>query len=154
MGMDVYGKNPKNKTGEYFRNNVWWWRPLWDYCLSVAPELCAGIMGHTNDGDGLNEEDSLLLAQKLQDRIDIGSTGEFQKGYEQHLENLPLEACEISKGKGMRKKPPDIGPGDMRCNGCDGKGMRKSYETHYPFSVENVQEFVEFLKACGGFEIL
>jgi hypothetical protein len=28
MGMDVYGKEPKSDKGEYFRNNVWWWRPL------------------------------------------------------------------------------------------------------------------------------
>ncbi|QOR55575.1 MAG: hypothetical protein UMS36scaffold28_65 [Phage 59_13] len=29
MGMDVYGVKPKSKQGEYFRNNVWSWRPLW-----------------------------------------------------------------------------------------------------------------------------
>lgn len=28
MGMDLYGKKPLNPVGEYFRNNVWWWRPL------------------------------------------------------------------------------------------------------------------------------
>ena len=27
MGMDVYGRNRCSKEGEYFRNNVWWWRP-------------------------------------------------------------------------------------------------------------------------------
>ena len=30
MGFDLYG-NSKNKEGEYFRNNVWWWRRLADY---------------------------------------------------------------------------------------------------------------------------
>ena len=39
MGMDVYGKKPKGEKGDYFRNNVWWWRPLWQYCASSAPEL-------------------------------------------------------------------------------------------------------------------
>ena len=31
MGMDVYGERPRTNKGEYFRNNVWWWRPLWNY---------------------------------------------------------------------------------------------------------------------------
>ena len=32
MGFDVYGKDPDpgSGSGEYFRNNVWWWRPLRD----------------------------------------------------------------------------------------------------------------------------
>ena len=35
MGMDVYGKEPKNETGEYFRSNVWWWRRLWDFVCDI-----------------------------------------------------------------------------------------------------------------------
>jgi hypothetical protein len=40
MGMDVYGKDAVSEKGEYFRNNVWYWRPLWNYCIEVAPDLC------------------------------------------------------------------------------------------------------------------
>jgi hypothetical protein len=66
MGMDVYGLNPKLKSekpkldwnsasekerddyfeqmnkfeeenkGYYFRNNVWWWRPLADYIIEFT----------------------------------------------------------------------------------------------------------------------
>ena len=39
MGMDVYGENPKNEKGEYFRNNVWWWRPLGDFVCSNYEEI-------------------------------------------------------------------------------------------------------------------
>ena len=35
MGMDVSGMNPSSETGEYFRNNVWWWRHLWNYSVLV-----------------------------------------------------------------------------------------------------------------------
>ena len=31
MGMDLSGFNPKSEKGDYFRNNCWWWRPLWDF---------------------------------------------------------------------------------------------------------------------------
>ena len=69
MGMDVYGLNPQLKSekpeidfsnateeqrteyfeamdtfeqqnpGFYFRNNVWWWRPLWDYVCTVCDSV-------------------------------------------------------------------------------------------------------------------
>ena len=35
MGMDVYGIAPEKEWGEYFRSNVWWWRPLWDYTAEI-----------------------------------------------------------------------------------------------------------------------
>ena len=35
--MDKYWAERDEFEGEnkgiYFRNNCWWWRPLWDYCL-------------------------------------------------------------------------------------------------------------------------
>jgi hypothetical protein len=39
------------------------------------------------------------------------------------------------------------------CNACDGVGTRESFAAGYPFSVENVQEFADFLSDCGGFQI-
>ena len=74
MGMDVIGKNPVSEAGEYFRNNVWWWKPLWSYCGVVAPELCDGIEGNFNVGDGLDEEGAIALAEALQSEIDSGHT--------------------------------------------------------------------------------
>ena len=41
MGMDMYGRKPTGERGEYFRNNVWWWHPLADYCIMIAPDICA-----------------------------------------------------------------------------------------------------------------
>jgi hypothetical protein len=38
MGMDVYGE-----SGNYFRNNVWWWRPLANYCQAIAPHICLTV---------------------------------------------------------------------------------------------------------------
>ena len=46
-----------------------------------------------------------------------------------------------------------MGPGTLKCNGCEGKGKRKDWMTNYPFSLENVKAFADFLEKCGGFEI-
>ena len=35
MGMDVYGREPEKELGKYFRSNVWWWRPLWNYTAEI-----------------------------------------------------------------------------------------------------------------------
>jgi hypothetical protein len=67
MGMDVYGIKATDKEGEYFRNNCWYWRPLWQFCEQVAPNLCAKVKyGQSNDGDGLkNQKDCTALSDAL-----------------------------------------------------------------------------------------
>ena len=65
MGMDVYGKDAKNEKGEYFRRNVWGWRPLWNYCVDNYEDLVGEVSGHYNDGDGLDEAGSLELAKRI-----------------------------------------------------------------------------------------
>jgi hypothetical protein len=57
MGMDVSGLAPTTEAGKYFRNNCWWWRPLWYYCEQVAPDLAEKVeYAQSNDGDGLKTQ--------------------------------------------------------------------------------------------------
>jgi hypothetical protein len=39
MSLDVYGKRPSSKTGEYFRANVWSWRPIHDLIFQLCSDL-------------------------------------------------------------------------------------------------------------------
>ena len=172
MGMDVYGKNPKqNKNinefpvyakmkkleekkngwkekwelldkdrelqekywkeedlyqsinkGIYFRNNCWWWRPLWNYCYSIADDLISEELyesGHHNSGDGLDDYNAQRLGQRLLEEIEKGNTKAYQTNYQQMIEEL------------------------------DDKDFNKSY----PFDVDNVKRFAEFCLESGGFEI-
>lgn len=158
MGMDVYGKHPADSAGEYFRNNVWWWRPLANYVQEIAPQIAAHCKSwHTNDGAGLNKRDSLALADILQAEIDSGRCALFASAREASLQELPDETCDLCDGTGVRKEPPERGAGNaitgIKCNACDGKGTVRPRVAQYPFSVENVQEFVAFLRSCGGFQI-
>jgi hypothetical protein len=159
MGMDVCGKQPTTEHGEYFCNNVWWWRPLAEYMFEIAPEIAANCRHwHSNDGDGLNGHDSLRLAELLQKEIDSGRTAAYAKCRESELEMAPDERCFLCEGTGTRKPVPECGAGDptkggIPCNGCAGHGYTRAWATKYHFSVENVREFVTFLRGCGGFEI-
>lgn len=159
MGMDVYGKD-----GSYFRNNVWRWRPLWNYCCEVGSNAIPDKVkasGHNNDGAGLNEKDSIKLAKILLHQIEIGETKKYEDEYTAKIEALPDEDCIICGGTGLRANVPNIGPGSNGCNACGGSfdgnnrgtGKRRPWAASYPFSVENVKEFAEFLLKCGGFEI-
>ena len=154
MGMDVFGKAPSAEEGEYFRANIWWWRPLAAYCCFVAP----GITGNctywqSNDGDGLEGADSVRLADVLDELIGNGSCAAYIAERKRHLDSLPLEPCQICDGTGLRKAVPETGAGDRPCNGCDSTGRTKSFDCHYPMDVETVREFAIFLRHCGGFRI-
>ena len=170
MGMDVMGVEPKSEVGSYFRNNVWWWRPLWNYCCEVSPEARSVKNGHTNDGDGLDSENAKKLAQTLLTELGTGRTKKYETEYRKQISELPMQPCDLCNSTGIRtdevgltnnqdikKLSPEqqalYGRTRGWCNGCDGAGEKPPFATQYPFSVENVQEFAEFLIDCGGFEI-
>lgn len=68
MGMDVFGKAPRSETGKYFRRNIRNWHPLARFILDNAPDNLTDKCKywHSNDGDGLNDEDSKKLAEFLE----------------------------------------------------------------------------------------
>ena len=41
----------------------------------------------------------------------------------------------------------------MKCNGCEGKGTKRPWDTNYPFDIGNVKEFAKFAAQSGGFTI-
>jgi len=150
MGMDISGKKPVSETGSYFRNNCWWWRPLWHYCCVVGEELidedtAAGCS--YNDGNGLNAKDAAKLAVILQAKIADGHTKTWKKERDLYLESLPDDNCNMcnNNNRGHKKK--------KECKSCDGKGTQENWNKHYPFAVDNVENFSKFLIDSGGFEV-
>ncbi|MDD1148842.1 hypothetical protein M5G25_11115 [Pseudomonas sp. TNT2022 ID357] len=154
MDVDVYGKIPSSKVGQYFCNSIGWWNPLWSYCEKIAPDLIPTVnLGHSRNGWGLTDDASRTLSGHLMAAIESGHTKRYADRYRKKLEALPLEPCTICGATGKRTEPPRTGPGEMHCNGCNGLGQALNPACHYPFEVENVQAFAEFLRDCGGFEI-
>jgi len=93
MGMDVYGRKPKNKKGEYFRNNVWWWHPLWHYCETVHHDIAQKVEdGHSNSGHGLDASDAYKLGIKLRQDYTSGLALEYEKRYMMDLDQLPTDS--------------------------------------------------------------
>ncbi len=172
--MDIFGLEPTNKKGEYFRNNWWWWRPLADYCLSqhgeIATSGCDEEYWHLNDGKGLDAENALKLAQALRHDLINGIVAEYERKYREYQASLHREDCRWCGATGIRTDEVgvEMGMPDKElspenqiltgrthgwCNGCDGVGTNENWQAGYPFSVKNVAEFADFLEGCGGFQM-
>ena len=171
MGMDVFGNSPTKPVGEYFRNNVWWWRPLVAYIVERAPQEIVSKCEYwqSKDGDGLNARDAMKLAFWLHEQVATGDANRYEEAYTARLASLPQHRCNYCHGTGVRRDEVGAEHGMLDraiteeghprkgqvgwCNGCEGRGMVEHSDTNYPFSVKNVQEFAAFLEACGGFGI-
>lgn len=171
MGMDVFGKNPTSEKGSYFRNNVWFWRPLWGYCQELHADLCDKVeYGHSNDGDGLDADDARILGERLLADIANGVTAEYERKHNEYIASFPRTDCGFCGATGIRtddvgvehgmptKELPNeiailVGRTHGYCNACGGEGKQDPWIANYPFTVDNVREFAEFLLDCGGFEI-
>lgn len=150
MGFDVYGLRAKSEKGEYFRNNIWWWRPLATYVLTrvTIPEHDEQ-QWQMNGGYEVSGSSALLIAEKLDELIAKGETATYAKEYANWQADLPLVLCYICKGAGKRLDAVV----EAQCNACQGKGKVKNWATNYPFDIENVEEFAKFCRESGGFEI-
>ena len=136
--------------GVYFRNNVWWWRPLWDYVCKHCDDILTEEdmeLGCENSGHLINKEKAAKIGVKLQSLIMSGATKEWKEGYDKEVAGLPKEPCFRCNGNnhGHNKK--------KECKSCDKTGERENWQASYPFDVENVERFSQFCLESGGFEI-
>jgi len=161
MGFDLMSTgNHKTKKGEYYRNNVWWWRPLAQYIITYTgcvEERHAERWAY-NDGHKVIEQEAKAIAKQLKHLIETGHAKKHAEEYEKErkkAENFnkkvqkELEAFEKKVGKD--KAPNDYSKEDKKK--WDSIWEKKSWTANYPFSVENVKEFAEFCEDSGGFTI-
>ncbi len=153
-----------NNPGTYFRNNVWWWRPLW----GLVCEICDSILtpqdmeeGCMNGGHRIDVDKALDMHLLLEEGLKDGSIKNYIDDYIAHQDQLPDEECNICDGKGNRslKGTLDLEWNTIQddtiqeCRGCEGTGFREAFAKHYPLNIDNVKEFSKFCKLSGGFEI-
>ena len=162
MGMDIYGNNPTSNVGEYVRFNVWGWRPLWDYCCLIGKDMISEELkkaGGYNDGAGLEtQEECDKLANILQEHIDSGHAKAKEEKWLEDKVKADKWNDHINALYGLlREKVGDkIVPADYNEHHkklFDRIQSLQNWSSSYPFSVNSVKEFIEFLQECGGFKI-
>ena len=133
MGMDVYGKAPTADAGEYFRANIWSWRPIHELIekANVLPQKMVEEMGF-NDGAGPDKQGALLLAASLENMLD-GMDDEHCFMLSDEIDGPVAALLSALNTQGVEVVSPR-GP-------------------VYQAEVSHVREFIEFCRQSGGFEV-
>ena len=164
--FEELSKFESENKGYYFRNNVWWWRPLAEYVLEHTKVITSKkkIEGFSyNDGVAISAKEAEQIAKQLYHLLQTGHTKEYAEQYEEKriiaekhnaivqkkLDELALEAERVT---GKKDIAPASFPKDLRQK-WDETYQEKEWIESYPFSVENVKEFADFCRDSGGFTI-
>jgi len=161
MGFDLL--STKNDTS--FRNNVWWWRRLASYVIEktkvVAEDKADGW--HYNDGFEVSKEEAHQIANQLEFLIKSGDA----KAYEEQVKQEMIEASEWNKRihklqeKLRARVVAEVGDSSVvprdypepYKNKWDKLYELTDHRSSYPFSVKNVEEFINFCRESDGFRI-
>jgi len=160
-------KFEKENPGYYFRNNVWWWRPLADFVLWLADKEFTTDKDregwHNNGGYRVDEKKAKFIAELLEASIDEGIAKRMEDENKRKMKKAKLHNLEVAKKHDELQKivkertgkdnlvPADY-PEPFNSQWNDIQKMT-DYGAHYPFSVENVKDFAKFCRESGGFEI-
>ena len=132
MGMDVSGRNPDSEAGEYFRANVWSWRPIhhliYELCSDLFDEETLERLGYNG---GAGPEDAATCLEMA---------NRFEQWMERNIEGHGIDIAGIGvKPDGSLVTGDDADADDVK--------------SPYGVGDEHLKEWVEFLRHCGGFEV-
>ena len=162
MGVDISGKKPTTKDGDYFSSNWWGWRPINYLCELAANESKLKIdfsYWGSNDGRGLKTQKQ---CDKLADAIElfISNSSGFNDNLSEDDDRVYIcmgSWCEAGTGK-MIEPERRLSLDEQYESGTllfspvvmvDGTLAEPSHSA----SLGRIKEFVTFLRGCGGFEI-
>ena len=196
MGFDIHGIKPKHKgkrpeinwkhatdeerdayframdkfeeenPGVYFRNNVWWWRPLaeliHDKCGDLLSEQQRKSLQY-NDGTAYTKEQAIKIANRLSDLIKNGYVDDLEKSIKdnakiasKHNEGIQKKLEDIRKEVERIRPDENLAPKDYPFpynKHWQEINAQRSWDDSYPFNKENVKEFINFARHSGGFQI-
>lgn len=146
-------KFEEENPGYYFRNNVWYWRPLWFFvCNEIAPKILSSDdleKGMYNDGHVISAIKANHIADKIKEFDKSGELNAFAEEFEETRNSLPKVLCEVCSGKGFLNNESYQG----KCKGCDGEGKDYPIQKQYPLCADNIRDFGKFCRHSGGFAI-
>ena len=166
MGFDLYSLgNHKTETGEYYRQSVWGWRRLADFVCEQTGVIAEDNKQYwqSNDGHEVSEGEAKEIAKQLKALIKDGTVSKAIREVEEESEqaernNKFVEICH----KMLREKVErevgkvNLAPADYPKEDHDTWEwiQRKySYGSSYPFTMEQVESFIEFCEQSNGFRI-
>ncbi len=155
-----------DNPGEYFRNNVWWWRKLWIFVCNACDKILSekDISGGSfNDNHLITEDKALAIADRLDALLEDGTVDTIQKDVMEQVEagrkinkQVEKEIQELRKlvikATGNEDIVPMNYPEEWR-EQYDKIRSKENWSSRYPFHKDNVKEFSKFCRQSGGFRI-
>jgi hypothetical protein len=81
---DEYYKWREGTKGAYFRNNNWWWRPLWMYINSLGLLTEEQYQrGQYNDGYKFASDQAIKIGARLKHEVAQGKTKKWADNYKE-----------------------------------------------------------------------
>jgi len=155
-----------DNPGEYFRNNVWFWRPLWSFVCQHCSDFISlkdADGGSFNDGRVISKTKANKIGKRLSELLADGTVDRNCREYELakakadvHNKTVEEKLEELKKTVKQETGKKDIVPNDYPTSykeQWDEIYATKSWDSDYPFSRENVECFATFCLQSGGFEI-
>lgn len=166
MGFDLYstGKHTSEK-GEYFRNNVWHWRRLADFVVEQTGVIEEQDKEHWqfNNGHEVSGEVAKQIAQQLKHLIKDGTVSKAIKEVEEEEKKAERNNVQVQKLHEMLRDKVEKETGKKNLAPIDypeadhdtWEWIQKRYDygSSYPFTMENVEEFIKFCEDSNGFTI-
>ena len=158
-------KYQNDNVGIYFRNNVWWWRPLADLVEKLCFFLDDKQKEHLHDNGGYEYDEA--TAHKIADTLEafvkssvakrtqiehkkqMKKAEAHNKKVQVKLDALKMDAIAATGNKNIA--PRDY-PKDLN-DKWDSIYCEYDHTSSYPFTLKNVKEFITFLRECGGFTV-
>jgi len=163
--FDIKEQYEEDNPGYYFRNNVWWWRPVWEFvCHHCSDFLDDEDMarGHDNSGHEISENKAVKIGGKLSELLADGTVDFHDREHRLSYERAKANNEEVEKELDALRKEvkeqcgenivPMNYPGEMK-EKYEKIYAKRDWDGHYPFHKENIKDFAVFCLNSGGFEI-
>jgi len=147
LGVDIFGLNPKNGKGGYFRSNWWYWRPVWAFTVILCDDILDEELEMTVEfDDGRSKETIRYRGWEVghsNDGLIIDAEGaeEIGKRIMKVLEEPIGQAGKIA-GKIKGDKYDSIA-----------SKIRDLLPPDYTLDRDFLREWAEFCLNCGGFKV-
>lgn len=153
-------------VGYYFRNNVWFWRPLANLITVLNEEWLTEEQKERlqdNSGFEFSEEEAIRIKLSLEKAINSGWLKKAEKQWKKEAKQAELWNAQINEQMEKLKKEaiketaqdhiiPLNYPPHLKLK-WDKLWESEDRTSNYPVSLKNAEEFVAFLNECGGFKV-
>lgn len=146
--------NLRAENGTDFQNNLWWWKPLWDYIGKNCHDILTSEdieHGYSYHNHWISASKAKKIAHRLRELLDLGHTADYEMKY--YRDMIPIINCnECMKYDGPTSKATveEMVIFILKLRTFESLNDAKPGGK---FSVDNVRKFVEFCDDSGGFSV-